>query len=158
MSISEESDQQEPSLASVQEANLQIPSAGWLIGGCGALGANVGFLAGLSSAAITLPLVAAIFTLAGGGVVTILTKLAPGDRSNFGKALTSFCIACLMTLVIGVVIKANRFLDLPGHPIGRGSDDQYLKSETLTLADKLEMLCRRGDMNAFRDALNGVNK
>ncbi|CAJ4481536.1 Uncharacterised protein [Burkholderia pseudomallei] len=125
-------------------------AVGWLAAGFGGLGASVGLISGLSSAAVTLPLVAALFALIGGGIAPFLAKIPSQDRTVIGKLLVAFTFAFGSCLTIGIALKVNHGLAL--HPTADAQPVVYLKGASSTYAAKLESLCRQGDYEALRQA------
>lgn len=83
----------------------------WLICGFFSLGMLVGMICGLSSAAVTLPLMAAVFSLAGGGIMAMLSGLKESEtRKIAGAMLCSFCISCFLFLLAGILVREHRWM------------------------------------------------
>ncbi|WP_152530668.1 hypothetical protein [Paraburkholderia dilworthii] len=126
-------------------------AARWLATGFFALGASIGFACGLSSASVTLPLLAALFALIGGSLVSFIGKLRLEDRATAGQALVAFSAGFILSLSAGIAVKVNRFMDVT--PAARTDvSEPYLKSSPSSYADKLEALCRNKQYDALRQA------
>lgn len=95
------------------------PGSWWIALGFGGLGVSIGAVVGLSSAAVTLPLMAALFALIGGSIVPFLTKISSADRPVIGKALFAFTSAFTICLLLGVVTKVNGLLSFPALSLTR---------------------------------------
>ena len=74
------------------------------------LGLLIGSIAGLSSAALTLPLFGFLFAFAGGSVLAFMGKIPKPSLGLAGIALASFCLAATMALYAGLFIKVNELL------------------------------------------------
>jgi hypothetical protein len=141
----------------------------WTITGFACLGGSVGALSGLSSAAVTLPLIAALLALIGGGFVPFLSKTPKEDRELIGKLMCVFCVVFILMLVLGIVLKVNGWLVYDGLRaselrVGSTATDQrkgavdLLKADRIGYADKIEALCRSEDFAAMRSALLDATK
>lgn len=109
----------------------------WIVVGMMALGALVGFICGLSSAAVTLPLMGAIFSLIGGGITSLLGKAKyPLVRKLAGKTLTAFCASCGIFLIIGIMAKEYRWFT----PRGNHGDAQAVAVLKVNKSPTLEVV------------------
>ena len=121
--------------------------------GYGALGVLVGVLAGLSSSEIAAPLMAALFTFAG-GTATFLLKEDRVTRRVLGTILLSFAPLCIAGLLGGIVIKENRLLtnlaraERLASASPSGSAKPYLKSIHMKTANAVNTRYRNGEITA----------
>lgn len=89
----------------------------WLVCGIFALGMLVGLICGLSSAAVTLPLMAAVVSLTGGGIMSMLSGLKEGGaRKAAGAMLCAFCSACLVFLLLGIWAREHSWMAADADP------------------------------------------
>lgn len=100
-----------------EQANDAIAKSTWLFVAVGfaSLGLLVGSVAGLSSAALTLPLFGFLFALAGGSVIAFMGNVPRPLVGLAGVALASFCLTAVIALYLGLYIKVNGVLFK--HPI-----------------------------------------
>jgi len=112
--------------------------------GFGSLGALTGFISGLTSAEVTLPLLGMIFGLAGGSVIAFIQKVSTKDRILAGGMILSFSLMCMPFLVAGIVVKQQRFL------VGKGpveaTEQSVLKSGEWTQIEKVDNMLRQGSL------------
>lgn len=144
----------------------------WLATGFFCLGGSIGFISGLSDAAVTLPLIAALLALFGGGFIPLLTKVERGEREVLGKLLCAFAVSFSLFISAGLVIKVNGFfvfhaatqdkLRMAGSEIQSGANSSttgnatLLKSEKADFAAKIESLCRNANYAELHDALREI--
>lgn len=82
----------------------------FIIAGFSSLGLLVGSIAGLSSAELTVPLFGFLFAFVGGSLIAFFGKI-PKESIIFSSiALTSFSLAVIFSLYIGLYIKVNEIL------------------------------------------------
>ncbi|WP_148654382.1 hypothetical protein [Paraburkholderia caribensis] len=142
--------------------SVEDAGSGWTVMGFLFLGASVGLLSGLSSAAVTLPLIAALLALIGGGFVPFLSKTTKEDRIIVGKLLSAFTLAFIVLLVVGIAVKVNGLLvvvhadsstDKKSQTTSANGAVDLLKAERVGYVDRIESLCRSGEYGAMRSAL-----
>jgi hypothetical protein len=152
-----------------------IGGDGWIATGFFALGTSVGFVSGISNAAVTLPLIAGLLALIGGGIIPFFGKVAREDRPTVGKLLFCFTVAFTIFLGLGIFVKANSLLTLANSPALKtppntavtprasdssgaapagGANTLYLKAIDANFVSEIEDLCRSGNFDGLRSALN----
>lgn len=139
----------------VRYQNITRADATWLVLGITSLGILVGTICGLSSAAVTLPLMAALFSLAGGGLTSFISGLKEsGARKLAGKLLAAFCVSCAVFLLLGIWAREHRWLagDTTNE---RGESTAVLKSSEASTLQLVTSLCANGQFNALADLLRG---
>jgi hypothetical protein len=144
----------------------------WLPTGFFFLGGSVGFVSGLSDAAVTLPLIAGLLALVGGGFIQFFSKIDRREHATVGKLLCSFTIAFTFLICLGVFVKVNNIMIIEGRSstykgltpstqaafagpstANQSQRQSLLKSENLDFQKKIESLCRSGDFEALHSAL-----
>ena len=125
----------------------------WLVVGIASLGSLIGIICGLSSAAVTLPLMAALFSLAGGGITSIVSGLKERDAKMIaGKLLFSFCITCTLFLLLGIWAREHHWLTPPGE---KKEEAPILKSATASDLQLVTGMCVNGQYGALADFIKG---
>lgn len=79
-----------------------------LLGYC-SFGILIGFVSGLTDAAITAALLGALFAFIGGGALYFLTK-SKDVQQLAGSIMLCFALTCLVGLVIGITVKVHQWL------------------------------------------------
>ena len=116
-----------------------------IVVGFSCLGLLVGVLTGLTSSPIATTILAAVFTLAGGSLVPLLGR-SQEERKLFGSLLSGFALFCLLGVLSGIFIKANRILTRPG--VNAAEETVYLKSAQVSAMDTVNMHYRNREISA----------
>ena len=102
------------------------------------LGLLIGSIAGLSSAKLTLPLFGFLFAFAGGSVIAFIGKIPKSSIGLAGIALTSFCLAAVLALYVGIFIKVNEILFInPKQIISEGYESSTTTPPKNTVAQQV---------------------
>jgi hypothetical protein len=75
--------------------------------GYASLGLLVGVLTGLTSSPIATTVLAAIFTLAGGSILS-LAKNSDVERRLIGSVIAAFALVCLAGVLAGILLHADK--------------------------------------------------
>jgi hypothetical protein len=118
-----------------------------------ALGASIGTLAGLSSASVTLPIMAALLSLASVGTMQLVFRTPHADRQLLLVGVLCFCLSFLPCLLLGVAGKVNHWL-IGSSAAASAVDPVLLKVASGSRADAIESACRRGEFQTVHDLLN----
>jgi len=103
------------------------------------LGGTIGFVAGLSSAPVTLPILAALLSLVGGAYLLNVAKLKKQQLLILSLIVTSLCIGMIPALAAGILAKVKYSSE--AGPTG------ILKStDTTGQGEVLIQLCRAGNI------------
>lgn len=136
------------------------------------LGVTVGFLAGVSSAEVTLPIMAALLSLIGVSTLVLLQKLAVEQRGQLGLILLFFCLGLILSLPLGIAVKVNRWLTfeqaaavqvaVKAEEVGVAGAMEpasltYLKGNKDGRASVAETLCRQNDLVTLREFVSGLS-
>lgn len=120
-----------------------------------AIGITVGFTAGLSSAEVTLPILAALLSMVGGAAIVFMQQRSNSDRLQLALIQLAFCIGLLLALPTGILIKENRWFTLTA--VARTSHEPILKSYNAETAQLAEKLCRDGNYQGLHTLLELPN-
>ena len=82
----------------------------FVVFGFASLGLLIGSIAGLSSADLTITLFGLLFAFAGGSIIAFMGKIPKSSIGLASIALTSFCLAAIISLYVGLFIKVNETL------------------------------------------------
>lgn len=100
--------------------------------GFATFGLLIGFICGVSTAEITTPLVAALFSLIAGKIFIDFDKLSNDSRLNIGVILVSFSIFCLTGICSGIFVKVHQSFGYTTVVTEKGElkNADYLKGST----------------------------
>lgn len=120
-----------------------------LIIGFALFGLLLGFIVGISSAAITQPLIAALFAFIGGKLFIDIEKKTDSVKKVVGLVLAFFSSFCLMGVVAGVFIKINQTFgtQLEKNEEGSVQAAPYLKSSPEFITNTLQQYRQSGSTN-----------
>jgi hypothetical protein len=124
-----------------------------------ALGLLVGNVSGLSDAAVTLPLIAALFAFVGGSAIAFLKDVPDAQRGSAALAITGLAIGCLLGVYLGILVRehqlltpqARRFIATPSEqnaPVTQSGVTRYLRSSDVQRLGTIDAARRRGALTA----------
>jgi hypothetical protein len=116
-----------------------------IIVGFSCLGLLVGVLTGLTSSPVTTTILASVFTLAGGSLVPLLSK-SDAERKLLGSLLSGFAFFCLLGVLTGIYLKANRSLTRSG--ANPAEEIVYLKSTQMNAMNTVNLHYRNKEISA----------
>jgi hypothetical protein len=131
------------------------------------LGLLVGNLAGLTSASVTLPLVAALFAFGGTSGVAFVEKLQVADRSMAARLILGLSVGCLVGVYTGILVREHRWLSprvdsgtAGAAPAASLTDSSggYLRRQTITEIQAIDQRLQNGliTVQSAYDSLHAV--
>ena len=111
-----------------------------------ALGLLIGSIAGLTSAAITTSLLAALFAFVGGSALAFLPKLNDQDRRLASSALAGLSLAATMSLYFSLYLREHAILS-PTSRQAEMAGKGLLRSEKTSLDTSLIQQLQTGDID-----------
>jgi hypothetical protein len=110
------------------------------------LGVLVGALAGLSASPIASALVGLSFSLIGGSILNLFSRLTVTDRVYALLGLTAFSLATLCGLGGGIYVSEYRLLTPPEHREAATTENRYLRSVDMSCINGVDVQVTAGQI------------